>query len=149
MKAIIKELWTAALATIFLAIMLCFLYPLSVWCMAQLLFPYQAGGSLLTGYDAAASGGSNLGPLSKKLLETVRQRVAAYRLENGLAKGELVPADAITASASGLDPHISIANAFMQAPRIAEARGMSLESVQKKYGRIRRAAICWFWGSPG
>jgi len=162
MKELIKELRTAALATAALAAIACCLYPLCVWGVAQLLFPHEAAGSLIiregrmigskligqnftgpgyfhprpsaagAGYDAAASGGSNLGPLSKKLLDEVGGRSAAYRRDNGLAPDNLVPADAVTASASGLDPHISPANAFLQAPRIAKVRGMSREAVEKK-----------------
>jgi K+-transporting ATPase ATPase C chain len=162
MKAFMKECRTAALATATLAVIACCLYPFCVWGLGQLLFPHQAGGSLLTdagtvagsrligqgftspeyfhprpsaagdGYDAAASGGSNLGPLSKKLIDAVGQRVADYRLANGLAPDVLVPADAVTASASGLDPHISLENAQLQVPRIAKARGMSFEAVEKK-----------------
>jgi len=81
------------------------------------------------GYDAAKSGGSNLGPLSKSLIELVRQRVAAYREENGLPAGRPVPADAVTASGSGLDPHISPENARLQAPRVAKARGLTEAAV--------------------
>ncbi len=162
MKALMKELRTAALAAAALAVIVCCMYPLTVWCVAQLLFPYQSGGSLLTeagtvvgsrligqgftgpqyfhprpsaagaGYDAAASGGSNLGPLSKKLIDAAGQRAADYRQANGLARDALVPADAVTASGSGLDPHISLQNALLQAPRIAKERGMSFESVEKK-----------------
>lgn len=162
MKALMKELRTAALATAALAVIVCCLYPFCVWGLGQLLFPNQAGGSLLTesgtvvgssligqgftswayfhprpsaagaGYDAANSGGSNLGPLSKKLIDAAGQRVAAYRLANGLAPDVLVPTEAVTASASGLDPHISLENALLQAPRIAKERGMSFEAVEKK-----------------
>jgi K+-transporting ATPase ATPase C chain len=162
MNAFMKELRTAALAIASLSVIVCCLYPLCVWGLGQLLFPHQAGGSLLSeagtvvgssligqgftgpeyfhprpsaagaGYDAAASGGSNLGPLSKKLIDSVGQRVSVYRQENSLARDALVPADAVTASGSGLDPHISLQNALLQAPRIAKARGMSFEAVEKK-----------------
>ena len=81
------------------------------------------------GYDAANSGGSNLGPTSRKLREQVAARIAAYRAENGLAAEAAVPADAVTASASGLDPHISPRNAALQSPRIARARGLPVEAV--------------------
>src|SRR6267143_5239981 len=75
------------------------------------------------GYDAANSGGSNLGPTSKKLADSIAQNVADYRAQNGLATNGLVPADAVTASGSGLDPHISPQNAELQLPRVAKARG--------------------------
>jgi len=84
------------------------------------------------GYDATRSGGSNLGPTSRKLVETVRQRVDAYRSENNLPPDALVPADAVTASASGLDPHISLKNALLQASRVVKARGLSEDIVLKE-----------------
>lgn len=81
------------------------------------------------GYDATESGGSNLGPSNPKLLSTVADRVAAYRVFNGLASNAKVPIDAVTASASGLDPDISLANALDQAPRVARARGLTVNQV--------------------
>jgi len=83
------------------------------------------------GYDAANSGGSNLGPTSQKLNDTIKDRIAAYRKENGLNENEPVPADAVTASGSGLDPHISLRNAELQTPRVAKARGLSEEKVRE------------------
>ena len=71
------------------------------------------------GYDATSSGGSNLGPTSKKLADSIAQNVADYRTQNGLGTNDFVPADAVTASGSGLDPHISVRNAELQAPRVA------------------------------
>jgi K+-transporting ATPase ATPase C chain len=82
------------------------------------------------GFDASSSSGSNLGPLSKKLTDAVSERVAAYRAENGLPPDMAVPADAVTASGSGLDPHISLQNAFLQAPRVAQARGIGSEALE-------------------
>ena len=82
-----------------------------------------------TGYDALASGGSNDGPSSKTLIETVHERVLAYRRLNGLRAKTAVPIDAVTASASGLDPAISVANARLQAPRVARVRGIPLARV--------------------
>jgi K+-transporting ATPase ATPase C chain len=83
------------------------------------------------GYDAGNSSGTNLGPLSKKLADAVKERVEAYRTENGLAPDARVPADAVTSSSSGLDPHISLKNAFLQAPRVAQARGLGSEALEK------------------
>ncbi|HEU0229700.1 MAG TPA: potassium-transporting ATPase subunit KdpC [Burkholderiaceae bacterium] len=80
-------------------------------------------------YNAAASGASNLGPTSGKLTDQVKSRIDAYRLENGLTANALVPVDAVTASASGLDPDISIANARLQAKRIAGARGVPTQKI--------------------
>ena len=82
------------------------------------------------GYDAANSSGSNLGPLSKKLADAVKERIEAYRAENGLPPEAMVPADAVTASGSGLDPHISLKNAFLQTPRVAQARGIDSRAVE-------------------
>lgn len=155
MKNLIIQLRISLTATLLLAVLLCGIYPLAVWLLAQGLFPAKANGSLVMGngrilgsnlisqgftapkyfhprpsaagqgYDATSSGGSNLGPLSKKLLETVRQQIDEYRNENNLRLDAAVPADAVTASASGLDPHISVKNALMQASRVAKARGLS------------------------
>src|SRR6516162_8542660 len=81
------------------------------------------------GYDATSSGGSNLGPTSRKLDDAIKERVDAYRKENGLKETEAVPADAVTASGSGLDPHISVRNAELQATRVARARGLDSDQV--------------------
>jgi potassium-transporting ATPase KdpC subunit len=81
------------------------------------------------GYDASGSSGSNLGPTNGDLLASVEERADAYRDENGLDADTEVPVDAVTASASGLDPHISVANARLQAPRVAEERGLDLDTV--------------------
>ena len=83
------------------------------------------------GYDAASSGGSNLGPTSRKLNDAIEERIAAYRVENGLSQSQPVPADAVTASGSGLDPHISLQNAELQIPRVAKARGVSEDKVRE------------------
>jgi K+-transporting ATPase ATPase C chain len=82
------------------------------------------------GYDATSSSGSNLGPTSKKLIDALRVRASSYRDENGLPEGAILPADAVTGSGSGLDPHISIENAHLQAPRVAAARNSTVEFVQ-------------------
>jgi potassium-transporting ATPase KdpC subunit len=81
------------------------------------------------GYDGLASGGSNLGPSNDKLIDAVKDRVAAYREANHLDADAMVPGDAVTASASGLDPQISVANARLQAGRVALARGLPVTAV--------------------
>ncbi|HTT57933.1 MAG TPA: K(+)-transporting ATPase subunit C [Opitutaceae bacterium] len=83
-----------------------------------------------TGYDAANSSGTNLGPTSQKLADSIKAAVAAYRTANGLAADAPVPADAVTSSGSGLDPDISVANAEIQARRVARARGLPLPQVE-------------------
>ena len=87
------------------------------------------GGSDSGGYDGAASSGSNLGPTNPALLDAIERRVADYRAVNGLPDGVEVPVDAVTSSGSGLDPHISLANARLQAPRVARERGMTVDAV--------------------
>ena len=134
-------------------------YPLFITGVAQVVFPDQAGGSIVTvdgqgvgsslvgqvftgdeyfesrpsaagdGYDATSSGASNLGPANPDLLATVEERAVAYRERNGLAAGAEVPVDAVTASGSGLDPHISVANARLQAERVAVARDLPIDDV--------------------
>ena len=81
------------------------------------------------GYDALKSGGTNLGPSNPALLDAVAQRVKDYRDFNNLGTDASVPVDAVTSSGSGLDPHISVANAKLQAPRVAQARGMSVDRI--------------------
>ena len=158
----LKELRTALVAVSVLVVILCGAYPLVVWGIGQALFPNQANGSLIQlrgktigssliaqgfkgaayfhprpssagqGYDAASSGGSNLGPTSRKLIDAVKERIAAYRSENNLTLQTPVPADAVTSSGSGLDPHISVQNACLQAPRVAKARNLSQARLRQK-----------------
>jgi potassium-transporting ATPase KdpC subunit len=160
MRDVMREIRVSLLATFCLAVILCGFYPFIVWVLSQGIFPSNANGSMIMhkgtvigssllsqgfkdpkyfhprpsaagkGYDGTSSGGSNLGPLSRKLIETVKRRVTDYRMENGLAPATPVPADAVTASGSGLDPHISLRNARLQAARVAKARGVSEERVQ-------------------
>ncbi len=105
--------------------------------------PSKAG---TNGYDGLSSGASNLGPSDKGLLQTVAQRVVAYRRLNGIASNAAVPVDAVTASASGLDPDISIANADIQARRVAGVRSLPLASV---LGAVARHTENRPWGFLG
>lgn len=90
--------------------------------------PSSAGAN---GYDAASSSGSNLGPTSQKLNDAIKDRIAAYRKENELKETDSVPADAVTASGSGLDPHISLRNAELQTARVAKARSVAEDRVRE------------------
>jgi K+-transporting ATPase ATPase C chain len=101
------------------------------------------------GYDATSSGGSNLGPTSSNLVTTIAQRIADYRTQNGLATNALVPADAVTASGSGLDPHISLRNAELQASRVAKTRNLSVEKVLALVRANTDSASLGFLGEPG
>jgi len=101
------------------------------------------------GYDATSSGGSNLGPTSSNLVATITQRIADYRIQNNLATNAPVPADAVTASGSGLDPHISIRNAELQAPRVAKVRNMPVEKVQTLVRANTDPADFGILGAPG
>lgn len=159
MRAFIRQLRPALLALAFFTVLLGVVYPLLSTAIGQVAFGDEADGSLIrrdgvvvgseligqtfvapeyfhsrpsaagAGYDGGASSGSNLGPLNPDLLAAVADRVAAYREENGLSDDVAVPVDAVTASGSGLDPHISVANARLQAPRVAAERGLSVEEV--------------------
>jgi K+-transporting ATPase ATPase C chain len=178
MKTWIAELKTSFLAVLALAVILCGLYPLTAWVLVHGLFPGKADGSLITrdgavlgssligqgfsspryfhprpsaagrGYDATQSSGSNLGPLSKNLVDEVARRVAAYRAENGFPDSTPVPADAVTASGSGLDPHISVTNALLQVPRVARARGLADEDVRKKVKTCTEGRTLGILGEP-
>lgn len=178
MKPWLAEFRRSLLAVSALAVILCGLYPGVVWALAHGLFPSRADGSLVLrggeirgsiliaqrfagpgyfhsrpsaagkGWDAGRSGGSNLGPLSKQLSEIVRRRVADYRAENGLPTGTLVPADAVTASASGLDPHISLKNAALQARRVAVARGLTETDVRTLIEERTEGRSLGFLGEP-
>jgi K+-transporting ATPase ATPase C chain len=160
----------AILISLWLCLLTGFIYPMLTTGVANLLFPYQAQGSLITAngkvigseligqnftrpeyfhprpsatngtdkngktvpqpYTAANSSGSNLGPTNQTFIKGVQDAVAAYRKENGLAANTPIPVDAVTASGSGLDPDISIANASLQATRVAQTRRLPVQQVQ-------------------
>jgi K+-transporting ATPase ATPase C chain len=101
------------------------------------------------GYDATSSGGSNLGPTSQKLNDAIKERIAAYRAENNLSESEPVPADAVTASGSGLDPEISLRNAELQLPRVAKARGMSEDKLHEVVRQHTHGRDLGVFGDPG
>jgi potassium-transporting ATPase KdpC subunit len=177
-KDILNELRISILATVSLAILLCGVYPMVVWLLSQGIFPDKANGSLVTvkeqivgssllaqrfeglnyfhprpsvagaGYNAANSGGSNLGPTSQKLIDQVKERIAVYRTENNLAQDILIPADAVTASGSGLDPDISVKNALLQAGRVATARGFTEKTVRNMIASRTEGRDLVFLGEP-
>lgn len=179
MRNLLSNIRSAVLATVALAAICCGMYPLLVYGLAQLVYPRQAGGSLIVdrhgvvrgseqigqgfagaryfharpsaagaGYDAVNSGGSNLGPTSRALRDAVKDRIDTYRKTNGLRETETVPADAVTTSASGLDPHISPASARLQAPRVATARGLPASDVAAFVERSIESPQCALFGEP-
>ena len=152
-----RNLITAILMTVVTTVLLGVVYPLLVTGLAQVIFPDKANGQLIVrdgkvigsrllaqpfsgagyfhprpsaagtnGYDAANSGGTNLGPTNQKLIDRVKQDLASAHAEN---PGKPVPIDYVTTSGSGLDPHITPANAEFQAPRVAKERGISQEQL--------------------
>lgn len=156
---ILKQIYPAVAMTVVLTVLLGIIYPLVVTGLAQVIFPRQAAGSLIekggkvigsrligqpftgpgyfhsrpsaagNGYDATASGGTNLGPTSQKLFETnIKGATEALNAENPNA---LIPIDLVTSSASGLDPHITPAAADFQVPRVARYRGLSPDQLRR------------------
>jgi len=155
---ITRNLIVAVLMTIVTTLLLGVVYPLTITGLAQVLFPDKANGQLIerngtvigsriigqgfsspgyfrarpsaagTGYDAANSGGTNLGPTNKKLIDAVGAGVKGANKEN---PGVPVPIDLVTSSASGLDPHISPANAAFQSPRVARERGVPEAEIRR------------------
>jgi K+-transporting ATPase ATPase C chain len=147
-----KILYRAFLLFLALTVLTGVFYPLVVTGLAQLFFPKESNGSFIrhqgnligssligqnfqsakyfhgrpsaSNYDALASGGSNLAPTNHKLIKSVADRINIVRQENGLPADYLIPSDLVTASASGLDPHISPESALLQVPRIAKARNL-------------------------
>jgi K+-transporting ATPase ATPase C chain len=184
MKNIFAEFGRSIVATIFFAVILCGVYPLVVFGAAKLLFPHQAGGSLLVdksgairgsallaqnftgaqyfhprpsaaganGFDATSSSGSNLGPTSSNLVANITANIATYRADNNIATNSpiynMIPADAVTESASGLDPHISPANAEIQIARVAKARGISEEKLRELVQQNTSGRDLGLFGEP-
>jgi K+-transporting ATPase ATPase C chain len=173
-----KLLRPAIVLTLLLCLITGLVYPGVVTGLAQLLFPWQANGSLIevdgkvigsaligqpftrpeyfhprpsaagAGYDAAASAGTNKGPTDLKLADTlIAGNVAQVVKEEGAARGK-IPADMVTASASGLDPHISPANAELQVARVARARGLSEDSVRAVLRSHTEGRQFGFFGEP-
>jgi K+-transporting ATPase ATPase C chain len=172
------QLAPAFRVTLFMTVLTGLIYPGMVTGLCQMLFPHRANGSLVTvdgkvvgsaligqnftkpeyfhprpsaagndGYDATASGGSNLGPTNQKLIDRVKADVDKFRNENPDYTGPL-PADLLTASGSGLDPDLSPASALAQAPRVAKARGVSLEPVQQLIAQNTQGRALGFMGEP-
>ncbi len=101
-----------------------------------------------TGYDAAASSGSNLGPTNRALIDRVEQEIALIRRENALADDAMIPVDLVTASASGLDPAISPASAELQIERVAKQRGIPVESVEQLVDQATEGRTLGILGEP-
>jgi K+-transporting ATPase ATPase C chain len=99
-------------------------------------------------YNPKTSSGSNLGPTNSVLIASVRQRAIDYRLANGLASDVALPVDAVTASASGLHPHISLANAKLQVARVAHARGLQATQVQQLLQSHVEPRLLGLFGEP-
>jgi K+-transporting ATPase ATPase C chain len=163
--------------TLILTILTGLIYPALITGICQVIFPRQANGTLIAengrivgseligqsfskpeyfhprpsaagnGYDAMASGGSNLGPTSKKLIDQVTANVAKFRQENPEFVGP-IPADIVTASASGLDPDISPEAADAQAARVARARGVAVQTVREVVGQYTQGRDLGFLGEP-
>jgi potassium-transporting ATPase KdpC subunit len=174
-----KQIRPAVVLTVLLCVITGLLYPGAVTVIAQLLFPRQANGSLIirggqpvgsrligqgfaqpyyfhprpsaagTGYDATASAGSNKGPTDLKLADTlIAQAVDRVVRDDGAQKGH-IPSDMVTASASGLDPHISPANALLQVDRVARERGVDPGSVRTLVDRYTDRRQFGVLGDPG
>jgi K+-transporting ATPase ATPase C chain len=176
MRSLIRQLRPAFVALLVLTVLTGIVYPLVVTGVAQVAFRHQANGSVVSkggtavgssligqgfsdpkyfhprpsaaSYDAMASGASNLGPTNPDFLAQIDKRVADYRTENGLAADQPVPVDAVTASGSGLDPDISVANAKLQAARVAKARGVETSAMMKLIDEHTTGRQWGFLGEP-
>jgi K+-transporting ATPase ATPase C chain len=172
-----KILIPAVMLTLVITVLTGLVYPLVVYGLSQALFPHQANGSLITangkivgseligqkfskpeyfhgrpsaagdGYDAANSGATNLGPTNQALVNRVRDDIKKFRQENPTYTGP-IPADLLTSSASGLDPHISPASAYAQVDRVAKARGLSSDAVRQAVDRHVEGRQFGIFGEP-
>ncbi len=174
---LVKQLRTAFWMTVWLTVLTGVLYPAGITVIAQAVFPRQANGSLITldgkivgstligqafdepkyfwsrlsattpPYNAASSSGSNLGPTNPALLDAVKARIAVLRQADP-SNAAPVPVDLVTASGSGLDPHISIAAAQYQLPRVARVRGLSPMRVQQLVDQHTQHPLLGLIGEP-
>jgi K+-transporting ATPase ATPase C chain len=179
MRTLFRQLGPAILALLVFTLICGLAYPMLATAIGQIAFGDKADGSLIErdgevvgseligqafadpayfhsrpsaagdGYDGSASSGSNLGPTNADLLSAVEERAVAYRELNGLTAEAAVPVDAVTASGSGLDPHISVANARIQAGRVAEQRGLDLEAVLALVDDFTDGRDLGILGEPG
>ncbi len=174
----LSQLWPALRINIFLTILLGVGYPLAITGISQIVFPHQANGSLITkngqvigsdligqnftkpeyfqprpsaagndGYDATASGGSNYGATNQKLIDRMKASVDKFHKDNPDYHGP-IPADLLTASASGLDPDISPASAQVQIARVAKARGISADQLSQLVAQYTKAPDLGLLGEP-
>ncbi|HET9319131.1 MAG TPA: potassium-transporting ATPase subunit KdpC [Bryobacteraceae bacterium] len=173
----LEQLMPAVRVTLVLAVLTGMVYPALVTGLAKAIFPRQAGGSLIEvggktagsdligqkfvkpeyfhgrpsaagdGYDAANSGASNFGPTNQKLVDRIKGDMEKFGKENPNFS-DPIPADLLTTSASGLDPHISPASAAAQFPRVAGARGLTLAQIQVLVGRYTEPRQLGFLGEP-
>jgi K+-transporting ATPase ATPase C chain len=175
----LKHLRTAVISILLFTILTGLLYPLAITGIAQLVFPSQANGSLIKNggkvvgsaligqpfsdpkyfwsrlsptspyqYNAAASTGSNYGPLNPALLSEVSQRISDLKKVDSL-NAQPIPVDLVTSSGSGLDPHISIAAALYQLPRVARVRGLSVDKVRDLVNEYTEGRFLGILGEPG
>ena len=179
MRVFLRQLRPALLVAIVFTVICGLVYPMVTLAIGQVAFRDKANGSLIerngvvvgskligqsfvapkyfhprpsaagTGYDGSNSSGSNYGPNNPDFLKAVAARVKAYRTENALSDSTLVPVDAVTASGSGLDPHISIANARLQVARVAEERKLPADQVETLVAKYTESRDFGVLGEPG